>query len=204
MKYLLYLITAGVVGGLIIGGVHLLRVAQKNKKEMAQYSGAEVKLNNKLGKVLVVYYSLSGHTKQIAEIIKQETNADVYEIKTVEKIDTKPWFYMTLREQLKEKKYPEIEKDFPNLAQYDMIFVGAPVWWYTMATPLYSFLQKVDFKGKKVVPFSTQGSNFGTYFEDFAASAKNANLQLSQAFNNLPEKYREEERNKIIQWLNEL
>ena len=61
MKYLLYIIAAGIVGGLIIGGVHLLRVAQKNKKEMAQYSGEEVKLNKKFGKVLVVYYSLSGH-----------------------------------------------------------------------------------------------------------------------------------------------
>ena len=204
MKYLLYIIAAGIVGGLIIGGVHLLRVAQKNKKEMAQYSGEEVKLNKKLGKVLVVYYSLSGHTKQIAEIIKQETNADVYEIKTVEKVDTTPWFYMTLREQLKEKKYPEIKQDFPNLSKYDMIFVGAPVWWYTMATPLYSFLQKVDFGGKKVVPFSTQGSNFGTYFEDFAKQAKNANLQISQAFNNLPNDYQKEERNKVVQWLNQL
>ena len=126
------------------------------------------------------------------------------QIKTIEKVDTTPWFYMTLREQLKEKKYPEIKQDFPNLSKYDMIFVGAPVWWYTMATPLYSFLQKVDFGGKKVVPFSTQGSNFGTYFEDFAKQAKNANLQISQDFNNLPNDYQKEERNKVVQWLNQL
>lgn len=204
MKYLLYIVVTAIVCGLLIGGVHLFRVSQKNKKEMAQYDGPQVSLNKKLGKVLVVYYSLSGHTKQIAEIIKQETNADIYEIKTLEKLDTVPWFYMTLREQLKDKTYPEIQKDFPDFSQYDMIFVGAPVWWYTMATPLYSFLQQVDFGGKKVVPFSTQGSNFGTYFEDFAAQAKNADIQLSQSFNNLPEKYREEEHNKIIQWLNQL
>lgn len=204
MKYLLYIIAAGIVGGLVIGGIHLLRVAQKNKKEMAQYSGEEFRLNKNLGRVLVIYYSLSGHTKRIAEIIKQETNADIYEIKTLEKIDTTPWFYMTLREQLKENKYPEIQKDFPDFSKYDVIFVGAPVWWYTMATPLYSFLQKVDFEGKKVAPFSTQGSNFGTYFEDFATYAKNANLQPSQAFNNLPKEYQQEEHNKIVEWLNKL
>ena len=204
MKYVFYVIAILIVCGLVIGGVHLLRVAQKNKKEMAQYEGTEINLNKNLGKVLVVYYSLSGHTKQIAEIIKQETNADVYEIKTVEKLDTTPWFYMTLREQLKEKKYPEIQQDFPDFSKYDVIFVGAPVWWYTMATPLYSFLQKADFDGKRVVPFSTQGSNFGTYFEDFAAQVKNADLQISQAFNNLPKEYQQEERNKVVQWLNQL
>ena len=57
MKYVFYVIAILIVCGLVIGGVHLLRVAQKNKKEMAQYEGTEINLNKNLGKVLVVYYS---------------------------------------------------------------------------------------------------------------------------------------------------
>ena len=92
----------------------------------------------------------------------------------------------------------------PDFSKYDTVFVGGPVWWYTMSTPMYSFLQQANFAGKKVVPFSTQGSNYGTYFEDFAKMAKNAKLQKEASFNNMPEKYNSAVDNKIAEWLNSL
>ena len=85
-----------------------------------------------------------------------------------------------------------------------MVFVGAPVWWYTIATPGLSFLQQADFQGKKVVPFSTQGSNYGSFFEDFTQRAKNAKLLTSADFNNLPAEYDRAVENKISRWLNSL
>ena len=176
LKYLIYILLAAVVIGLIGSGVHLWRVARKNEKEMAPYAGEPVAVTKNLGRVLVVYYSLSGHTREIAEKIRQVTGGDLYEIKTTEKLDSSPWYYLTLRSQLKSGNYPSIENNFPQFAAYDTIFVGAPVWWYTIATPVLSFLQQADFGGKKVVPFSTQGSNYGTFFEDFAARAQNASL----------------------------
>ena len=204
LKYILYfIIVAAVIGG-IIGIVHLYRVSVRNEKEMAPYAGEPVAVTKNLGRVLVVYYSLSGHTREIAEKIRQVTGGDLYEIKTTEKLDSSPWYYLTLRNQLKSGNYPSIENNFPQFATYDTIFVGAPVWWYTVATPALSFLQQVDFKGKKVVPFSTQGSNYGTFFEDFAKAAKNANLQPSASFNNLPDEYRAAVENKIAVWLNSL
>lgn len=203
-KYIVYIIIAAVVIGLIGGGIHLYRVASKNKKEMAQYAGKPEVLTQNLGKVLVVYYSLSGHTKEIAEKIQSKTNADIYEIKTAEEIKQNPQMYWQIKQQLKKGMYPELAGDLPNVDDYDVIFVGAPVWWYTMATPGLAFLEKVDFKGKKVVPFSTQGSNYGQYFEDFAKKAKNAQLLKSASFNNLPEKYNQEVDNKITVWLNSL
>lgn len=191
---------------LIIGGIsafHLWRVASKNKKEMARYN-TPVTLTKKFNKTLVVYYSWTGHTRAIAEKIKNYTNADIYEIKVESGLPTGVWKYMTLRSQLKNKEFPTLAGKLPNFEAYDTIFVGAPVWWYSMATPMWAFLQQADFAGKKVVPFSTQGSNPGTYFEDFAATAKNAKLLQSARFNNLPPEYNAAVDNKIKTWLNNL
>ncbi len=204
LKYVFYVVIAAVLAGLIAGGVHLFKVSQKNKKEMARYS-QKTEYNGKLpGRILVVYYSLSGHTREIAEKIRGMTGAELYEIKTARVIKNNPLIYWDIKKQLKNKTYPELYGEKPDIDNYDVIFVGAPVWWYTVATPALSFLQQVDFKGKKVVPFSTQGSNYGTFFEDFAKAAKNANLQPSASFNNLPDEYRAAVENKIAVWLNSL
>lgn len=204
LKIILLFILISVIIGLSAGGIHLYKVSQRNALEMAQYENKEIVAHPFSGKTLIVYYSLSGHTKDIALRIQKMIGGDIYEIKTTEKINRTPWFYLTLKKQLKEKQYPQIENTIPDLSQYDTIFVGGPVWWYTVSTPVYAFLQKVDFKGKKVIPFSTQGSNTGTYFEDFAQASRNAQLQNSASFNNLPEKYNQAVDNKIATWLNTL
>ena len=204
LKYVLYLLLAIVVLSLIAGGIHLYRVSAKNKAEMAQFSGPKIGYHNTLGKVLVIYYSMDGHTKDIAERVSLLTNADTYEIKTNPQLKKGFIFALKMRQQLKSKNYPKIETNFPDAADYDTIFVGAPIWWYTAATPVLAFLNEYDFKGKKVVPFSTQGSNFGTYFDDFAQKAKNAQILKGASFNNLPKKYDDAVDNKITQWLNNL
>lgn len=204
MKYIVYAILAAVIIGMAAGALHLYKVSQKNKKEMAQYNQKEVLKQQSLGKVLVVYYSLSGHTKEIAEKVKILTNADIYEIKTAETLKANPAFYMKVKQQLKDGNYPKLAAPLPDMGQYDMIFVGSPVWWYTISTPVLSFLQQADFKGKKVVPFSTQGSNYGTFFEDFQQKAQNAVIQPAADFNNLPTKYDRAVENKIIKWINSL
>ncbi|MFV0627117.1 MAG: flavodoxin [Alphaproteobacteria bacterium] len=204
LKYIVYLILILAVIGGAIGAFHLYRVSVKNKKEMSQYKNEEIVYNNNLGKVLVVYYSLSGHTKEIADKIVAKTNADIYEIKTIEEIKQNAKLHFTIKNQLKNKNYPDIKKDFPNFEEYDVIFVGAPVWWYKPATPLFSFLNQADFQGKKVVPFSTQGSNVGTFEEDFKENIKDAQILKYEKFNNLSKEYDKEVENKITTWLNEL
>lgn len=203
LKVVLYLV---IITAIVIGGAsfyHLHKVANKNKAEMANYN-KKIKLNADLGKVLVVYYSLSGHTKEIAKQIAKKTNADIFEIKTIETYSS-PSVYMKSKKELSSRNYPEIHKDdLPNVANYDMIFIGGPVWWYTMAPALYSYLQLTDFNAARVVPFSTQGSNFGTFFEDFKSQVKNAQLSDGENFNNLDETYNEQVDNKINAWLNKL
>ena len=202
LKIVLYVI---ILAAIVIGGAsfyHLRRVAAKNKAEMANFD-KEVNLNADLGKVLVVYYSLTGHTKDIAEQIAAKTGADIFEIKTVETYSS-PSVYMKSKKELTSKNYPELQGNLPNVADYDTIFVGGPVWWYTMAPALYSYLKVTDFGDARVVPFSTQGSNFGSFYKDFADMAKNAQILQSENFNNIDEKYKEQVSNKINAWLNKL
>ena len=204
MKYIIYLILAAIIIIGTVGAFHLYRVSVKNKKEMSKYEGQKIEVTKNFGKTLIVYYSNSGNTKDIAERIKAKTNADIYQIKLDEELPKGLKLHMAIRKQIKNGNYPKIKQDIPNLIEYDIVFVGAPVWWYTVATPALSFLKQVDFANKKVVPFSTQGSNIGTYFEDFAKTIKNAELLQSAQFNNLPKKYDAEVDNKISVWLNEL
>jgi len=204
IKYLLISVGIVLVVSLLIGVIHLFKVAQKNKKELSEYENKEIVYSNNKGKVLVVYYSLSGNTKEIAENIAHKTNADLFEIKTTDKLNTNAKFYLEIKKQLKSKKYPQIEENIPDFSKYDTVFVGFPVWWYTIATPVLSFLEKADFNSKKVVAFSTQGSNFGTSFTDFEQMAKNAKLAKGNSFNNVDKKYNKAVDNKIIDWLNSL
>lgn len=203
MKYVLYVLLLVVIVSIIASLFHLYKVSNKNKTEMAKFKN-RVTLNADLGKTLVVYYSLTGKTKDIALQIQSLTNADVYEIKPVKELKQNALLYLESKKQISSQSYPEIVQDLPNAADYDTIFVGAPIWWYTAATPVLRFLNEFDFKNKNVVPFSTQGSNYGSYFEDFKLKAQNANILKGEAFNNLDSGYEENVKNKIISWLNNL
>lgn len=203
-KYIVYVALGIAVICIAAGGIHLCRVYFKNKKEMSKYTGAEIKVAKDFGKVLIVYYSMSGNTRDIAQRIQKKTNADIYEIKTKEPIKKGAKLYMDIKKQIKSAEYPQLQTDFPDFTSYDIIFVGAPVWWYTAATPALSFLEQADFQGKKVVPFSTQGSNVGTFEEDFKAKTKNADILKYEKFNNISKKYDSAVDNKIAVWLNNL
>ncbi len=203
MKIALYVILIIAIVAGVCSLVHLRKVSNRNKAEMAKYSN-KVELTASLGKTLVIYYSLTGHTKDIALQIQSLTNADVYEIKPKEEIKSGAALYITSKKQISSGEYPEIVNDFPNAADYDTIFVGSPIWWYTAAPVVLEFLKEFDFQNKNVVPFSTQGSNYGTYFEDFRAKAKDANILKGESFNNMDEKYNDQVKNKIVEWLNNL
>ena len=71
-KFLISIVGLVLLISLIISGLHLLRVAYKNKKELSQFADKKIVYNNNLGKVLIVYYSLGGNTKQIAENISKK------------------------------------------------------------------------------------------------------------------------------------
>jgi flavodoxin len=126
-------------------------------------------------KMLIIYFSHTGNTKYIAEKIREKTGGDVFEIETVK---TYPAEYSALTEEAKRElqagDLPALKKNPPDMSSYDLILVGGPVWWYTVATPVMSFLRQADFAGKKVSAFCTHEGGIGKYFPHFKEQAKNA------------------------------
>jgi flavodoxin len=126
-------------------------------------------------KMLIIYYSFSGNTKYIAEKLREKTGGDVFEIETVK---TYPAEYSALTEEAKRElqagDLPALKKNPPDMSSYDLILVGGPVWWYTVATPVMSFLRQADFAGKRVSAFCTHEGGIGKYFPHFKEQAKNA------------------------------
>lgn len=109
-------------------------------------------------KVLVIYYSQLGHTKAVAEEIAARTGADIEEIVMVDPYDTS--FAATIQRCMQEREagvLPEIQP-VVDVVDYDIIFLGYPVWFGTYAPPVTKWLEGVDLSGKKVVPFCTFGS----------------------------------------------
>lgn len=109
-------------------------------------------------KVLIAYYSLSGNTKDVAEAIRSKTGGDIFRIETVQSY---PEEYRATTAQAKreinEGFRPELKGKIDNIAQYDIIFIGSPNWWGTIAPAVSSFLADYDLKGKTVIPFITHG-----------------------------------------------
>ena len=110
-------------------------------------------------KILVAYYSWSGHTKQVAEAIHNNLGGDLFAIETVQAY---PEEYRETTEQAKKEinagYHPELSTKVADIAQYDVIFLGSPNWWGTIAPAVSSFLASYDLNGKTVIPFITHGS----------------------------------------------
>ena len=131
-----------------------------------------------MSKKAIVYYSYSNNTKKIVDEILKSVKADVYEIKPVIPYSDD---YELLVEQEEHKQgkdeLVEIEDLKINLKDYDTIILGTPVWWYTMAPPVRSFLKKHDLSGKTIIPFITNGGWIGTTLEDIDKITKGATVK---------------------------
>ena len=110
-------------------------------------------------KMLVLYYSQTGTTQTVAEELQKQLGADIECIEVVNPYDGD--FQATIQrggEELKNGTVPEIKPIQANLADYDIIFVGYPIWFGTYAMPIATLVKEYDFAGKTVVPFCSFGS----------------------------------------------
>lgn len=108
-------------------------------------------------KSLVVYYTHSGNTKKIAELIAEKTGSTLF---AIEPEKAYPTAYQAVVEQAKQEiraGYRPALNSTIDVGDYNMVFVGSPNWWSTIAPPVASFLDEADFAGKTVVPFCTHG-----------------------------------------------
>lgn len=111
-------------------------------------------------KSLVVYFSWSGNTENVAKTIQAQTDSDIFEI-----IPATPYSddYDTVVDlgqvEQRENARPEVADSIENIADYDVIYVGFPNWWYVAPTIINTFVESYDFSGKTIVPFATSGGS---------------------------------------------
>ena len=142
-----------------------------------------------MNKILVAYFSASGVTKKIAEMLAKEANADLYEIKpaipyTKEDLN---WMEKKSRSSIEmgNKSFrPAIVKDELDPSRYDQILLGFPIWWYVAPTIVNTFLESYDFTGKNITLFATSGgSGLGKTAEELQVSAPNAVIKEGKLLN---------------------
>lgn len=142
-------------------------------------------------KVLVAYFSATGTTKGVAEYVANGLNADIYEIVPEEPYTDADLNYndnnsRTTIEMNDPNARPAISGSVENMEQYDIIFVGHPIWWYVAPTIINTFLESYDFSGKTIVPFATSGgSGMGNTNEKLAPSCPGAILMKGKMLNGL-------------------
>lgn len=119
---------------------------------------------SKDSKVLVAFFSATGVTKGVAKDLADVTGGDLYEI-TPEKPYTEAdldWHDKQSRSSMEMKDLksrPAIKGKVENIGDYDVVFIGFPIWWYTAPTIVNTFIEANDLKGKTLIPFATSGGS---------------------------------------------
>lgn len=129
-----------------------------------------------MSKKLVAYFSASGVTAKVAEMLADAVGADIYEIRPAvpyTKADLN-WMDKKSRStiEMNDKTIrPAIADQDAQIEQYETIFLGFPIWWYVAPTIINTFLESYDFSGKKIILFATSGgSKFGKTVEELKVS----------------------------------
>ncbi len=138
------------------------------------------KQSNNMKKTLVVYFSATGTTKAAAERLATEFNADLFEIApeqpyTAADLDWRDKTSRSTLEMQDKASRPAIAAKCDNIAQYDTVWIGFPVWWYTAPTIVNTFIEAHDLGGKVLNVFATSG---GSNVTGSAADLKKAYPQL--------------------------
>ena len=142
-----------------------------------------------MGKKLVAYFSASGITEKTAKNLAKAANADIYEIVpavryTQADLDWTNKYSRSSVEMSDENSRPALADKNAKIADYDVIFIGFPVWWYVAPTIINTFLETYDFSGKTIVLFATSGgSGFGKTVEKLKKSAPNAVIKEGKILN---------------------
>ncbi len=135
-----------------------------------------------MNKKLVAYFSATGTTEQVAKRLAEAIQADVFEIQPAEKYSAPDldWNDKQSRstKEMHDKSYrPAIAKKVENMEQYDVLYLGFPIWWFVAPTIINTFLEGYDLSGKTIVPFATSlGSDMGRTNEELLPSCDGAKL----------------------------
>ena len=133
--------------------ISLSACSQGNKKE-----------NKEMKTVLIAYFSASGVTEGVAKQLAEVTGGDLHKIQpeqpyTDADLDWRDKQSRSSVEMQDKNSRPAITNKLANMQDYDVIYVGFPIWWYTCPTIINTFMESYDFKGKTVIPFATSGGS---------------------------------------------
>lgn len=144
-----------------------------------------------MSKKIVVYFSASGVTAKLAKTLASAVSADLHEIIPKEKYTSEDldWTNKKSRSsvEMNDKNYrPAVKNKVENMEQYDVIYIGFPIWWYVAPTIINTFLESYDMSGKTIIPFATSGgSGMGNTNAGLAPSCKGAVLKNGKRFSPL-------------------
>ena len=139
-------------------------------------------------KALVAYFSAGGTTAGVAERLAKSIEADLFEIKPVvpytkEDLNWNDKEARSTKEMNGDIPEPEIADEVKDLAQYEVIFLGFPIWWYREPAIIDKFVKSYDFTGKIIVPFATSGgSDMGECGGNIQNLARGAEVKRGQRF----------------------
>lgn len=143
---------------LIIMGILTFSSSSKAQKQTADTNTPSDK------KILVAYFSCTGTTEKVANAIAKEVGGTIYRITpattyTSADLDWKNKSSRSSVEMADEKARPALGGESLDLKDYNVVFLGYPIWWDLCPRPVNTFLEKYDFSGKTVIPFATSGSS---------------------------------------------
>jgi len=148
---------------------------QQNSQD-TQSSSAENTVDE--NKILIAYFSRTGNTETVANIIAEETGGTLFKVETVTPYsDDYDECIDEAKKEQNEDARPALSTHVEDMSGYDVIYLGYPNWWGTMPMAMFTFLEEYDFSGKTIVPFCTHGgSKLGRSEGDIAKLVPDAKL----------------------------
>ena len=143
-----------------------------------------------MSSAVIVYYSMDGNTKQIAERIQRETGYPLVRLEpAVPYTGTDEEIVAQGQEEVNRGYQPPLKPLGVDLEAYDTFLVGTPTWWYTMSSPILSFLHLVDWRGKTLVPFQTHAGWPGHCLEDMERVCRGAEVRYPKKIHFSPQQF---------------
>ncbi len=180
--------------------------AENEKQETAQ--NTLVIYFSRTGEQYTVGVIEKGNTAIVAEMIAEQTGADLFEVLPAD--DHYPMTYDALTDVAKqeqtEKARPAYAGELPDLSAYDTIFIGAPVWWGDWPMIMYTVFENNDFSGKTLIPFSThEGSGLSGFDKKLENTCPDATVEKGLAIRgNDAQNAQKKVRDSVSDWLSEL
>lgn len=205
-KILLIMMSAFMLVALAACGAADKNTAEPKQKTetSAPAQSAQTETSAAGGKNLVVYFSVTGNTKALAETIAETTGAEIVELSPQEPYTSEDINYSNDNcranlEQNDDSARPAIANKIENIDDYDTIYLGYPIWWGQAPKIIYTFLESYDFGGKTIIPFCTSASSgMGSSATNLHSLAKTASWLSGTRFS------ANASRSSVASWINSL